>query len=625
MPLKSPDLITRLKAEEHDEDLQALLDEINRDLRASRNHMGKSYETWDRNIDTYRSVRVDDPDDRRARQKKEPVKQTVPLSYAQVTTFVTYITLLYTQNPKVFELGATGDEDYVMREVSEKVLAREVRTNRFLSVLTEFLLNVARMNLGVLKTSWVEERFTPPAEEVMIFEGSGEALDVESEEVLVKEGSEVFNVSPYNFLPDTRLPLTRWREGQFAADETSYHIGELKEWERAGEVYGTEYLTPMNKKAWKVRGTTRLNEVDPFLQKKGSEDDFMVCVTEVQKWVTPKDYGLSNSESRELWVFKVGNDQRILCAEPMRDANMGFTYDVGQLCPDQHGELSDSLSTLIEELQEVVSWLFNSRIAAVRKNIESQLVVHQNFIELSDLESRSPFIRTKKSAPIGLGVDKFISQLRTTDPTATHFQDVETVMGLMEKVSGVNGNAMGSFHSGRRSAAEAKNVASGAAARMKLVAATIWESAINPCGKRLLINARQWMSAETFFRVVGENEEMLAYYETFHRDAWWELIGSEDFFVYDGTSQNEKGFIAQSLQELAIALISNPQLAVQMGLSIPDMVAEIQRLRGVDNLNRFKLAPDEQARQLQQFALLQGGQPQLTAGGGGNAGTGGVA
>ncbi len=313
-----------------------------------------------------------------------------------------------------------------------------------------------------------------------------------------------------------------------------------------------------------------------------------------------------------MWKFRVANDQRIISAVKVEDANMDFTYDSSMMLPDQHAELSDSLSSMIDAMQETVTWLFNSRITSVRNNIETKLVVHPSAVEMSDLEARSPFIRLKKSAAMGLGVNSFIQQLKTVDPTTTHLDDASRVMQMIQTVSGVNENAMGQFHGGRRSATEARNVQGGAAGRLKMIASSVWASGLANLGRRLLINARQWLTMETFLKIVGDNEETWAAYEQFHAPNWWDLVGNEDFFVFDGTAQGEKAYVAQSLQELLLGLMANPEVLIASNLDPVKMIEEIQALRGVRNLNRF-----ERDTPIQPTApALPGGQPQLNAGNG---------
>lgn len=585
------DLSTRLAAKEQDELLSELRTDCLRDLKRSRSKMSRYYSDWDYALETYQQIRDDDSTDIKARKKREPAKQTIPLSYAQVNTFVTYLTMLYTQNQRFFEYQPTGTEDFDIREECEKIIEREVRNGFSTPILVQFLLDIARFNLGVLKPSWQVRTttITPDASALsfstLFSETAGLQLVQQTNEeieVIVKEGTVVDNVSPYNFFPDTRLPMTRWHEGSFAADETVHHIREVK---KMDGVEGAGELSAIGRMELEGRGTTRLEGLDKESKK---EDDFMVVVTEMQRWLTPTDYELSESKEEELWVIRIGNDQRVLSARKMEDANMGFTYKVAQMAPDQHSKLSDSLSSLIDRLQETVTWLMNTRVEAVKNNIEKQLVVHSQYVELEDLQTRSPFIRMKKNTPIMGGLDNFIQQLKTNDPTVTHIQDADTLMKMMYQVSGVNENAMGSFTGGRRSATEARNVQAGSASRMKLIGSTVYQMALSPLGKQLLVNARQWMSEETFFKILGEDEDTYAAWQVFHKDAWWELIGSEDFFVFDSTSASEKTFVAQSLQELAIALMGNPEVLAAIDIDLVKVIERIQELRGVTNLKQFK-------------------------------------
>jgi len=614
------DLPTRLKEKEQDELLADLLADCTRDLKRSRTTMSKYYDDWDYALETYQQIRYDDSADIKSRKKREPAKQTIPLSYAQVNTFVTYLTLLYTQNQRFFEYQPTGTEDFAIREECEKIIEREVRNGFATPVLVQFLLDIARFNLGVLKPSWqVRTTTITPTDTALSFatlfsDTAGLQLVQQANEdieVIVKEGTVVDNVSPFNFFPDTRLPMKRWHEGSFAADETVHHVREVK---RMEGVVGAEHLNAFDNKAWTDRGATRLEGLDPKSSK--DENDFMVVVTEMQRWLIPSEYGLSSSKEDELWLVRIGNDQRILSAEKLEDANMGFTYKLAQMAPDHHAKLSDSLSSLIDRLQETVTWLMNTRIEAVKNNIEKQLVVHSQYVELEDLQTRSPFIRMKKNTPLMGGLSNFIQQLKTNDPTVTHIQDADTLMKMMYQVSGVNENSMGGFHGGRRSATEARNVQAGSAARMKLIGTTIYQMAIGPLGKQLLINARQWMSDETFFKILGEDEDTYAAWELFHKDNWWELIGSEDFFVFDATAASEKTFVAQSLQELAIALMSNPEVLMATNIDLVKVIERIQELRGVTNLKQFQRdQPIGQPipGQPGQIPPPAGGPPQITA------------
>lgn len=614
----TPEIKKRLEAEIPDEQLDELRQMIVKSLNRSRAEISTHYPLWDKALDTYRSIRNPDAKDIRARNKGEPEKMTVPMSFAQVNTLVTFLFLAYTQKESIFELEATGPEDYgPILDACQAVLQREERQTKFQSKLVQALLDMARFKLGVLKTTWrydtrMIKREQPalevPFDAILGMSLPMEAPALEDDEVVIYEGNEVSAVSPYNFFYDSRVPLARWQDGRFAADEMEYHYQDLRRMERQGSLVGTKHVTPFTTEAWKHRNEhTRLGSVDPTSQKKGEiKGDYMVCLTSVQFKIVPADYGFSDSQEEEIWLFTLANDNRILSAEPLNAPHGEFTYDILSLTPDQHSELSDSLSTLIDPLQEVITWLINARVASVRQNIEGRYVVDPNFVDTASLTAGNKYILLKKNAPYNQGVGAFISQLKTVDPTTTHLQDASELMRMMQTVSGVNENSMGQVASGRRSATENRAANAGAASRMKLIASTVWMDGLAPLGRKMLLNCRQDMTFETYQRILGESA--IESYDLFHPQDPIELLGNEDYFTYDGTLSSEKNYMAQSLQELIIALASNPELATSSGFDLVAMTKEAFALRGLKNLNRFQL-PSQPTPNGLPSALPPGNQP----------------
>ena len=69
-----------------------------------------------------------------------------------------------------------------------------------------------------------------------------------------------------------------------------------------------------------------------------------------------------------------------------------------------------------------------------------------------------------------------------------------------------------------------------------------------------------------------------------------EVIGGEDFSTFDSTLQSEKGFIAQSLQELLVAVINNPVAAQQLDIDPEGDAGGDSVFEGVGNVGRFSLS-----------------------------------
>lgn len=588
----NPNLQKRLEAEQQDEKLVDLKDKVRRLVKMSRGKMSESYKTWDRHQDTYRGIRTPDEEDLQARDLNEPEKMVVPMGFAQVQTFVAFAFLLYTQNRRFYEFVATGAEDHEINSDQEKLLERDLKRNYWNSKLYQSLLDIARFNLGVKKHGWVVDKQLAPTL-IQPSETNAEGFGFQTpggtsmQEFTAYEGNRIQNVSPYNFFPDTRFPLSDWRRGSFVADEKEWHINELKKRERKGLVFGVEHIKPMEKEGLKQRGgSTRLEAFTKFIDKSSKdEDEQIVCVTECQVDLIPKKYDLGDEESPIKYVVELANDDRVISAKPMSYLHGDWCYDVGQFSPDMHQQIGDSLSDTIGALQDVVSYLINSRLMSVRRSLDNNLVIDPSGVDMNSVESREPWILMKKGSP-RLGVDKFVRQLNYVDTTAGHLADADMIMKIMQMVTGVNENAMGQFNGGRRSATEARAVNAGAASRMKMTATIIWNDCYAPMGRKMNINQRQGMSEEQFVKVLGESAR--GRYQQFHPQNPSDLVGVEDSFVFDSTLSSEKGFMAQSLQELVTAMFSNPAVMQVLPLDIGKMIEEIMTLRGVENIERFR-------------------------------------
>jgi len=620
------DIIKRLEAEEQDEELAKLAEKVRSNVKRSRSKMSLKYSAWDTNNDVYTGVRSADEADLKAREDNEPEKLVVPMAFAQIQTFVAFCFLLFKQNGKVFELMSSGAEDGGNKDVGEKLLEQNMRHNQFDSQLYAFLLNIARFNIGVMKSCWVKESqwVEVPSQPVMqVADGGYDQMTPTSmiaEEVTSYEGNLIKQVSPYNFFPDPNYSIADWRKGSFVADESEYHIGALKQRERKGEVYGIDHVEPMDRAEWSARGTTRLDGMSAAMNKAGDDkDDQMVCVTECQMELVPEKYGLGPQTYPMKYVVEVANDSRVIRVEPLGYLHGQWTYDVGQFSPDQHQLIGSCLSDTIGALQDVVSFLFNSRLMSVRRSLDNNMVIDPSGIDMTSVESRSPWIIMKKGSP-RLGVEKFIKQLNYVDATSTHLNDADTVMRIMQAVTGVNENAMGQFSGGRRSATEARAVNAGGASRLKMTAQLIFSDALAPAGSKMLSNLRQGISQEFFVKVVGEDNALK--YETFKPADQRSLVGAQDFFVFDATLQSEKGFIAQSLQELVSALTSNPVVMQLLPLDVGKLIEEIMTLRGITDLERFRIQQQPINEQQQLLGPPVPGQelngpPQLAQGGAG--------
>lgn len=618
----TPETIEQLKVAEQPEKSfhAAMLSHCLALAKMSRSKVSACFEDWDMQDRVFRGERAPDKDDVDQERKGKPVKMVVPNTFAQVMTFTSFLFLMFRQNRSMFELVPSGDEDYGdKRKDCEAVLNRDFNKSQGSTLLFQHLLDVGRFGLGIISCEWTRKvsRFNVPGDEITA-RMNGQQTTVREgssyQEFVKFEGNMLRNVSPYRWLPDTRFPLTEFQLGEFCGHEEEYSMSRLRELEAAEEVAGVEHIKPLAKDWMKSRGETRTSFTDTkdtsFLGGP-SQSEGTVLVTKMQVRIVPSKFKfdgeemLGPEEHPVLYVVWYANDNRVIRCEPANWWHDKFSYAAAQFTPDMHRTLNLGLAELVYRLQEVISWFVNSHITSVRRVIGNRLIIDPKIVDTKSLDGEGDiYLRKGVSVPL----DQAVGQLRVQDVTGGHMDNVDALGRLMEVVTGVNGNAMGQYNSGRRSAREVATVTSGAAGRMKMHAHLIWESSLNELAVMMLSNSRQTLSAETFRRVIGTaaTPERYALFQGTPAD----VICSDDYFTFDSTMSSEKSFMAQALQELLqVVLSSNPQAAMMFGQQIDavKLLDEVTYLRGAGNTSRFRYEPGAAPQIMPPVALPSAG------------------
>lgn len=616
------DVIAELNKKEPSEFHKEILSHAMALVKMSRSKMSKCYSDWDLMDQVYRGERsLDDEDIKQLKNKKNaPIKMVVPNTFAQVMTFSSFLFLMYKQNRNFFELLPSGDEDYGTKQQDcERILERDLQRNKWNLLLFQHLLDTARFGPSILECSWTRQLsrvYVTPEPTVQNYNGVETTVRGGSEwqEFVKYEGNLVRAVSPYRFFPDTRHPLVDFQKGEFCAAEEEYSMGKLRDLAVAGEVAGIEHIQSMPNNWAKERGGETRSAMD-F----GKENSWLIgpsktegtaLVTKMQVWLVPSKFKfgptnkkLGPEEFPILYHLWYANDNRVIRCEPAYWWHNEFGWSVSQFTPDMHHTVTLGLADLIYRLQDVISWHINARITDVRRNMRGRLVIDPQGIDKNDLNNDGDiYLRSGVSKT---GVDRWVKQLNMVDTTQGHMVDADLLGKIMEVVTGVNGNAMGQYNSGRRSAQEARVVTAGAAGRMKLHGHLIWEGGLAPLGRQMLSNSRQTLSMETFTKAIGkvdpnDPEAVQAFmirYQAF-KGTPEEVAGGDDYFTFDSTLASEKGFMAQSLQELLVAILSSDPMAAQRmtsEYSPGKVLEEIQYLRGSGSIKRFRYSPEEQA------------------------------
>lgn len=603
------DVIKELRSVEVSPFHQALLDHVKNLIKLSRSDMSKYYSDWDKQDQVYRGIRMPDRDDKEQASRGKPIKCVVPNTFAQVQTFTASLFLMFKQNRTFFELVGTGDEDSgtKLRDI-EAVLDQNLRYSQFDGVLYQKLTDTARFGLGVTECAWTRDviRANVPGTPVMTtFEGvSVETNPGSSWQDFTKyEGNLVRSVSPYRFFPDTRFPIGEFQRGEFCGAEEEYSIAQLRQLESVGEVAGVDHIPPLPRNWEKARGGATRTTMDlatpngkSFLMGPGpSKSEGTVLVTKVQVRLVPakfkfgpKDLPLGPEDFPVLYHVWYANDSRVIRAEPAGWWHNLFGWTVSQYTPDMHQTINLGLADMIYRLQDVITWLYNSRITDVRRNVRGRNLINPALVDMKSVDGEGDIYL--RSGQNGALLDRAMRPLDVRDVTAGHISDAENLARVMEVVTGVNGNAMGQYGSGRRAAREVSVVTAGSMGRVKMHGHLIFSEGLAPLGLMMTSNVRQSLSQSMFNRIIGDAATLdpsrfLAFQGTPE-----EVICNTDYYTFDSTMASERGITASSLQELMMQVIANPAAAQFLDIDPRALLSEIQWLRGAGNVSRFSLA-----------------------------------
>lgn len=591
-------------------------------IEMSRNTMKNYYDMWDSNDRVYRGERAVDEKDLKALKRNEPAKVYVPLTHSQIQTFVSFAVMMLTQRDYFYELSGTGVEDEKPAKLAQAVLQHDLEHNAYTGVLLpQFLTDVARFGLGVFKTTWVRE--TCPVQKQVpdpkwqpdpnMPQQTAAPMIPSWQDQTKYLGNKVEVVSPYRWFPDTRLPITRYREGEFCADENEKSAGELKKLEAQGLCTGLDFIpriqdTAFSDRRFNVMARDQSNTWDPTIAQ--TDTGRYVLLTEIQLRCNPSKTLIDKNtpidptlDAEVILLVWIANDGRIIRIEDSGYDHNEFLFDASQFFNDQNRIINFGLAELLAPMQDILDWLMNSRVTNVRKSIQNFLIVDPRYVDMQDLKDRNPVIRLK-STPDGMNMDAMIKQLNVVDVTTGHLTDMANVGSMAKEATGIQENLLGQYSEGRRSAREASNVNANGSARVQLPIKGIWQSALLPQGRKMLSNTQQGLDIPQLVSIVGLQKVMTdpQAAQAFLPVDRSMLYGSYDFLIFDATLPSQRMAIAAALAQAGDILVKNPMSIFALGKDPKLIFDEWLELMGVKNADRFNLTP----QRLQELMLLGG-------------------
>ena len=430
---------------------QRLLDLVRSRRSLSARKLANYYPEWTKADRLYQHyVEPNETDSQGKRLYPWARSIVVPMSYAIVQTQIAWEMAAFTQRMPIVPLDGLSPEDVKPAKVMEQVLQHEWSTDRMSLALYQWLLDRRRYGLGVVWINWARDatrqRVEVPKIMSLPFLGIELPLGTEWEwqDRVKYEGNRIEPIDPFRFYPDPRVALADSHRGEFVGFRTQKHYHELLLQERDGQYANVKRL-PKRPNQGGVINTSQAPTMEPrALDRSGvglgdwmgqigpNSVDFQergsVTLDVFVIRLVPKDYEIGDSSWPQKYVVVVGNEAIVLRAQPYEFDHDELPACVMELSADRHMFSTPGVVNHLEDLQDYLSWMWNSHAENVRRTLNNQFIVDPSLVQISG-PAPAPAWSARASPSRGAGPPRLDGTGAQADPSPGRDQDARAGHG----------------------------------------------------------------------------------------------------------------------------------------------------------------------------------------------------
>jgi hypothetical protein len=611
---------------------QRILDMVKDRVMFSKRSTQTKHDQWakgEESVLAYLPERTVDERRRLQREAGKPQYTTVvvPYTYGVLMASHTYWTTVFMSRNPILQFTGRHGESQQKIQALEAIIDYQVQVGEMLVPWYIWLYDAGKYGVGILGMYWDEvetrvSRIETIEQSILGFNTGRSKKRKITETIKGYMGNKVYNIRPYDFFPDPRVPFARFQEGEFCAIYNELGWSRVLDLQAKGEFTNVDRLKKdqSGDTGGRDQGSSILELPESgnfgwsdFSNRKAQD---VVKVYEHYQDLIPSQWGLGKSDRSEKWVFTVTTDWKyVLSARPLGYYHNRFPLMVIEYEPEGYALVNRGIPEVIKPIQNTLDWLLNSHFYNVRKALNDQFIVDPSRVMMKDVLDPLPggIIRLKAEA-YGTDVRGAIEQLQVTDVTQAHLRDMNVMFEIGQRALGVNDQIMGMIQKGgRKTATEIRTSSSFGINRLKTTAEYFSAMGWSPMGSMLVQNTQQLYDAEMQFKLVGDLMQEAG--PGFVQVTPDEIGGMYNFVPVDGTLPVDRFAQANMWRELFVAMRNMPEIAQQYDTG--RIFAWVAQLAGLKNISQFKLQtnvlPDEEVqREAQKGNLvpISGGRPQ---------------
>lgn len=576
---------------------------------------------WEKAEDTILAYVPESDMDQKRRLKREnegePKYTTIklPYTYAMLMSAHTYLTSVFFARSPVHQYsGRHGEtEDQVM--ALEALISYQVEVGELLGPYYLWLYDALKYGVGVIEEYWDTHEIQFAS--IQMIPNPNNPQEEIKAQIRAKlpgySGNRICNIAPSDFLPDPRVPVGRFQEGEFVFVRKRLSWETIVRRKAQGYYMNTEELKTESWKDFAHRssygGETSSQLKRPqdsnllLFDTTNTERPSIVTAYEGCVVVIPREWGLGDSNFPEKWMFTITGDlSTIIGATPHGAMHGKFPYGVLESEVEAYATWNRGMPEIIEPIQNTMDWLLNLHFFNVRAALNNQFILDPSRIVAKDAEDGGPgFIYRLRPEAYGQDIRSFFMQVPVNDVTQAAIGDISTMFGIGEKVFGVNDQIMGSLSpGGRRTATEVRTSTGFGVNRLKTSSEYMSATGFSQHSARLVQNTQQYFDAEKKLRIAGDllrNMNMRSA-QSFLQVNPQVIEGFYDFVPVDGTLPVDRLAMANFWQQFLLQARNIPGFLMQYDLG--RIFAYIGTLVGIRNIGQFKVelgSPEQLAQQ----------------------------
>lgn len=533
----------------------------------------------------------------------------IPYSYAVVMAAHTYLTSVFMGRDPVYQYSGRHGESQQQVQAIEALVDYQVQQAQMQVYFYTWLYDMLKYGEGIQGLWWDEK-----IDIVTQIQDSPTQVDPLTGQVLATEklqmsypvrtyaGNRTYNVQPQKFIWDTRVTMREFQSGEFCGEKVRIAWNEIIRRKKKGYYMNTEHLKGRsdNTHYGDNEGSSVLERPEELWSAGEDSESVLgthpsvVALIQLCIEIIPSEWRLSNSDYPEKWVFTCTDNYDVLLgAQPLGAAHCKYPYSVLPLEPEGYGLTTRGMPEILEPIQNTIDWLINTHFYNVRASLNNQFIVDPSKVVMKDLLDPLPgnLIRLKPEA-YGSDPKLAITQLPVADITGTHIQNFPLMVGIGERVGGVNDQIMGMLSGGgRKTATEVRTSTSFGINRLKTVAEWASVTGVGPLSAMLVQNSQQYFDMDLKLKIAGDLA--LNAGAGFIQVNPQLISGFYDFVPVDGTMPIDRFAQVQLWQQMFQSILQVPQIGMQYDLA--GIFTWVAQLAGLKNITQFKIQvlPDQ--------------------------------